>query len=254
MIVIISPDSAFFASGRFIVTIRTCPRFSTRQCGDCAEMSDFSVVVEDTEVSRKVCELALKLGLARNGNTFYFVDVALNIADLVEHAIDLVPDRVALVSDNREMTYAQLEDRANRLGHYLREHGVQPGDKVGIYCRNVIEAIEAMVAVFKIRAVMVNINYRYVENELQYIFDNSDMVALIHERRYSDKVANVLPNTPKVKSVIVVEDGTDLDFSAFGIGYEDALAQSSGERDFEERSNDDIFMLYTGGTTGSPKG
>lgn len=101
---------------------------------------------------------------------------------------------------------------------------------------------------------MVNINYRYVENELQYIFDNSDMVALIHERRYSDKVANVLPNTPKVKSVIVVEDGTDLDFSAFGIGYEDALAQSSGERDFEERSNDDIFMLYTGGTTGSPKG
>ena len=80
------------------------------------------------------------------------------------------------------------------------------GDKVGIYCRNVIEAIEAMVAVFKIRAVMVNINYRYVENELQYIFDNSDMVALIHERRYSDKVANVLPNTPKVKSVIVVED------------------------------------------------
>ncbi|MDJ0111037.1 AMP-binding protein, partial [Rhodococcus erythropolis] len=117
--------------------------------------------------------------------------MALNIADFVEHAIDLVPDRVALVSDNREMTYAQLEDRANRLGHYLREHGVQPGDKVGIYCRNVIEAIEAMVAVFKIRAVMVNINYRYVENELQYIFDNSDMVALIHERRYSDKVANV---------------------------------------------------------------
>ena len=217
-------------------------------------MSDFSVVEVDTDGSWRVCELALKLGLARNGNTFYFELVALNIADFVEHAIDLVPDRVALVSDNREMTYAQLEDRANRLGHYLREHGVQPGDKVGIYCRNVIEAIEAMVAVFKIRAVMVNINYRYVENELQYIFDNSDMVALIHERRYSDKVANVLPNTPKVKSVIVVEDGTDLDFSAFGIGYEDALAQSSGERDFEERSNDDIFMLYTGGTTGSPKG
>ena len=121
-----------------------------------------------------MCELALKLGLARNGNTFYFVDVALNIADLVEHAIDLVPDRVALVSDDREVTYAQMEERANRLGHYLREQGVQPGDKVGIYCRNTIEAIEAMVAVFKIRAVMVNVNYRYIENELQYIFDNSE--------------------------------------------------------------------------------
>ena len=73
-------------------------------------MSDFSVVEVDTDGSWRVCELALKLGLARNGNTFYFELVALNIADFVEHAIDLVPDRVALVSDNREMTYAQLED------------------------------------------------------------------------------------------------------------------------------------------------
>lgn len=65
--------------------------------------------------------------------------MALNIADLVEHAIDLVPDRVALASDGHELTYAQLEDRTNRLGHYLREQGVKPGDKVGIYSRNTIE-------------------------------------------------------------------------------------------------------------------
>lgn len=71
-----------------------------------------------------------------------------------------------------------------------------------------------MVAVFKIRAVMVNVNYRYIENELQYIFDNSDMVALVHERRYSDKVANVLPETPLLKTTVVVEDGTDLDYEA----------------------------------------
>ena len=199
-----------------------------------------------------MCELALELGLARNGNTFYFVDVALNIADLVEHAIDLVPDRVALVSDDREVTYAQMEERANRLGHYLREQGVRPGDKVGIYCRNRIEAIEAMVAVFKIRAVMVNVNYRYIENELQYIFDNSDMVALVHERRYSDKVSNVLPETPLLKTTVVVEDGTDLDYE--GVEYEAALAQGSPDRDFGERSNDDLYMLYTGGTTGKPKG
>ncbi|AOW95027.1 acyl-CoA synthetase [Rhodococcus sp. WMMA185] len=192
------------------------------------------------------------MGLARNGNTFYFVDVALNIADLVEHTIDLVPDRVALLSGDREVTYAQLEDRANRLGNYLREQGVQPGDKVGIYCRNTIEAIEAMVAVFKIRAVMVNVNYRYIENELQYIFDNSDMVALIHERRYSDKVAAVQARTPQLKTTIVVEDGTDLDYD--GVEYESALAQASPDRDFGERSNDDLYMLYTGGTTGKPKG
>ncbi|SEM19008.1 Acyl-CoA synthetase (AMP-forming)/AMP-acid ligase II [Rhodococcus maanshanensis] len=181
--------------------------------------------------------------------------VALNIADFVEHSIDLNPERVALLDSDREITYAQLEERTNRLAHYLQDHGVKPGDKVGIYSRNTIEAIEAMVAVFKARAVMVNVNYRYVENELQYIFENSDMAALIVERRYADKVANVLPNTPLVKSVVVVEDGTDLDFASFGgVEYEQALSEGSPERDFGERSPDDIFMLYTGGTTGMPKG
>ncbi|WP_072754134.1 acyl-CoA synthetase [Rhodococcus maanshanensis] len=181
--------------------------------------------------------------------------MALNIADFVEHSIDLNPERVALLDSDREITYAQLEERTNRLAHYLQDHGVKPGDKVGIYSRNTIEAIEAMVAVFKARAVMVNVNYRYVENELQYIFENSDMAALIVERRYADKVANVLPNTPLVKSVVVVEDGTDLDFASFGgVEYEQALSEGSPERDFGERSPDDIFMLYTGGTTGMPKG
>ena len=181
--------------------------------------------------------------------------MALNIADFVEHAIDLVPDRVALVSDDREMTYAQMEDRANRLGHYLREQGVQPGDKVGIYCRNTIEAIEAMVAVFKIRAVMVNINYRYVENELQYIFDNSDMVALIHERRYSDKVANVLPNTPWSSPSSWSRTAPICDFSAFGIelrgrtraGVRPSVISKSA-------ATTTSVMLYTGGTTGKSQG
>ncbi|MBB5913225.1 acyl-CoA synthetase (AMP-forming)/AMP-acid ligase II [Nocardia transvalensis] len=177
-----------------------------------------------------------------------------NIADLVEHTVDLVPDRVALADDTRSVTYAQLEDRTNRLAHYLQEQGVGPGDKVGIYSRNTIEAVEAMVAVFKARAVMININFRYVENELQYIFDNSDMVALIHERRYTDRVAGVRPTTPKLKTVLVVNDGTDAPTPADSVDYEAALAASRGERDFGDRSGDDIFMLYTGGTTGMPKG
>ncbi|MGY4098442.1 acyl-CoA synthetase [Nocardia sp. R16R-3T] len=179
-----------------------------------------------------------------------------NIADLVEHAIDLMPDRVALADDGREVTYAQLEQRANKLANYLRQQGVQPGDKVGIYSRNTIEAVEAMVAVFKARAVMINVNFRYVENELQYIVDNSDMVALIHERRYSDRVAGVRPNTPLLKTVIVVDDDTTgtIATAADSVEYEAVLAEPSGARDFGERSADDIFMLYTGGTTGLPKG
>lgn len=177
-----------------------------------------------------------------------------NIADLVEHAIDLMPDRIALADDSREISYAQLEERANKLAHYLLEHGVRPGDKVGIYSRNTIEAVEAMVAIFKARAVMINVNFRYVENELQYIFENSDMVALIHERRYSDKVAAVRPKVPALQTVVVVADGTDLPYPEGAVEYEAALAQSSGERDFGERSPDDLYMLYTGGTTGMPKG
>ncbi|MFC8048022.1 acyl-CoA synthetase [Nocardia sp. NPDC057353] len=177
-----------------------------------------------------------------------------NIADLVEHAIDLMPDRIALADDAREISYAQLEERANKLAHHLLEQGVRPGDKVGIYSRNTIEAVEAMVAVFKARAVMINVNYRYVENELQHIFENSDMVALVHERRYGDKVAAVRAKVPALRTLVVVEDGTDTPYPEGAVEYEAALAAASGERDFGERSPDDLYMLYTGGTTGLPKG
>ncbi|QCH25717.1 acyl-CoA synthetase [Mycobacteroides salmoniphilum] len=186
------------------------------------------------------------------------MDMALNIADLTEHAIDTMPDRVAIISGDRKLTYAELEEQANRLGHFLQSQGVGPGDKVGLYCRNGIEIVVALVAIVKIRAISVNVNYRYVESELHYLFENSDMVALVHERRYSDKVANVLPSTPNVKTAIVVEDGSDgagVDFRSYGgVAFADALAQGSPERDFEERSPDDIFLIYTGGTTGFPKG
>ncbi|SKU84920.1 long-chain-fatty-acid--CoA ligase FadD19 [Mycobacteroides abscessus subsp. bolletii] len=183
------------------------------------------------------------------------MDMALNIADLIEHAIDTMPDRVAIISGDRKLTYAELEEQSNRLGHYLQSQGVGPGDKVGLYCRNGIEIVVALTAIVKIRAISVNVNYRYVEAELHYLFENSDMAALVHERRYSDKVANVLPSTPNVKTAIVVEDGTDLDYSSYGgVPFADALAQASPERDFGERSPDDIFLIYTGGTTGFPKG
>ena len=181
--------------------------------------------------------------------------MALNIADLAEHAIDAVPDRVALISGDETLTYAELEERANRLAHYLLDQGVKKDDKVGLYCRNRIEIVIGMLGIIKAGAILVNINFRYVEGELKYLFDNSDMVALIHERRYSDRVANVLPETPAVKTVIVIEDGSDDDFQRYGgVEFNAALAQGSPERDFGPRSEDDIYLLYTGGTTGFPKG
>ena len=126
--------------------------------------------------------------------------MALNIADLAEHAIDAVPDRVALICGDDQLTYAQLEEKANRLAHYLLDQGVKKDDKVGLYCRNRNEIVIAMLGIVKAGAILVNVNYRYVEGELRYLFDNSDMVALVHERQYADRVANVVPDTPSVKT------------------------------------------------------
>ncbi|OBA69242.1 acyl-CoA synthetase [Mycobacterium sp. 1554424.7] len=181
--------------------------------------------------------------------------VALNIADLAEHAIDAVPDRVALISGDEKLTYAELEEKANRFAHYLIDQGVKKDDKVGLYCRNRIEIVIAMLGIVKAGAIIVNVNYRYVEGELRYLFDNSDMVALVHERQYSDRVANVLPDTPNVKTILVVEDGSDNDYQRYGgVEFYSAIAQGAPERDFGPRSADDIYLLYTGGTTGFPKG
>jgi 3-oxocholest-4-en-26-oate---CoA ligase len=184
--------------------------------------------------------------------------VALNIADLAEHAIDAVPDRVALICGDDQLTYAELEEKANRLGHYLIDQGVKKDDKVGLYCRNRIEIVIAMLGIIKAGAILVNVNFRYVEGELRYLFDNSDMVALVHERQYSDRVAAVLPDTPNVKTVLVVDDGSagsDETFKRYGgVSFYEAVAKGSPVRDFGERSADDIYLLYTGGTTGFPKG
>ncbi len=181
--------------------------------------------------------------------------MALNIADLAEHAIDAVPDRVALICGDEQITYAELEEKANRFAHYLIDHGVKKDDKVGLYCRNRIEIVIAMLGIVKAGAILVNVNYRYVEGELRYLFDNSDMVALVHERQYADRVANVLPETPNVRTVLVVEDGSNKDYQSYGgVEFYEAIAQGSPARDFGERSPSDIYLLYTGGTTGFPKG
>jgi len=184
--------------------------------------------------------------------------VALNIADLAEHAIDAVPDRVALICGDQQITYAGLEEKANRLAHYLISRGVKKDDKVGLYCRNRIEIVIAMLGIVKAGAILVNVNYRYVEAELRYLFDNSDMVAVVHERQYSERVANVLPDTPNVKTVLVIDDGSAVPAQTYhnygGVEFYEAVAEGSPERDFGTRSADDIYLLYTGGTTGFPKG
>ena len=185
--------------------------------------------------------------------------MALNIADLFEHAVDAAPDKPAVKVGTRTVTYAELESEANKLAHYLQSQGVQPGDHVAVYAKNSIEHVVAVLAIVKIRAVNINVNYRYVEGELNYLFDNADVVALIVERTYAPLVAKTKPNHPKLKTVVVVPDVIDpddqSDISSFdGVLYADALAGQSDARDFAERSADDLHIIYTGGTTGFPKG
>jgi 3-oxocholest-4-en-26-oate---CoA ligase len=185
--------------------------------------------------------------------------MALNIADLFEHAVDAAPDKPAVKVGERTVTYAELESEANRLAHYLQSQGVGPGDHVAVYAKNSIEHVIAVLATVKIRAVNINVNYRYVEGELNYLFENADVVALIHERTYASLVARCAPNHPQLKNFVVlpdvIEPDDQSDVSGYGgVLYADAIADQSAERDFAERSADDLHIIYTGGTTGFPKG
>jgi acyl-CoA synthetase (AMP-forming)/AMP-acid ligase II len=181
--------------------------------------------------------------------------MAWNIADLIEHVCDTVPDRVAIIAGDRPQTYGELEARANQLAHHLAASGVKAGDHVGIYAFNSHEFIETVFAAYKLRAVPINVNYRYVEAELQYLFDNADLVALVHDAQFAPRIAAVRDSLPMLKHLIAIDDGTGTDVSAIGsLDYESALAGQSAARDFGPRSDDDIYILYTGGTTGMPKG
>jgi acyl-CoA synthetase (AMP-forming)/AMP-acid ligase II len=188
-------------------------------------------------------------------NVFYLLPMEFNLADLFEHAADTYPDREYVIADGKRRTYRQMEERANRLAHHLAAHGVGPGDHVGIYALNCVEWVETIWAVFKLRAIWININYRYVEDELRYLFDNADLVALVYQRQFAPRVAGVIDALPLLRHSIVIDDGSEADTTALGsVDYEAAVASGSPERDFPPRSGDDLYILYTGGTTGMPKG
>ena len=189
--------------------------------------------------------------------------MALNFADLFEHAVDAFGERTAVACGDRQVTYRELEERANRLAHHLAGLGVGPGDHVGLYARNSVEALETLIASCKLRAAAVNINYRYVENELQYMFADSDLTALVYDRRLAPVVAAAAPAAPGLVGYVQIDDGSPPEQpTAQGTaktavpvtGYDAALAAASPERDFPARGGDDVYIIYTGGTTGYPKG
>jgi 3-oxocholest-4-en-26-oate---CoA ligase len=180
--------------------------------------------------------------------------MALNFADLFEHAADAFGDRTAVACDDRQVTYAELDERTTRLAHYLAGLGVGPADHVGLYARNSIEALETLIAACKLRASAININYRYVENELHYMFADSDLTALVYDRRLGPILDAAAPAAPGLRGLVEIDDGSHTAPHPRATGYDAALAAASPERDFPARSNDDVYIIYTGGTTGYPKG
>jgi 3-oxocholest-4-en-26-oate---CoA ligase len=176
-----------------------------------------------------------------------------NLADIFEIVVDTVPDREALVVGfgERRLTYAALDERANRLADHLARAGIGAGDHVAAYLYNGSEFIETMLAAFKLRAAVVNVNYRYVATELAYVLRDSDAKAVVYDTRFTPTLAEVESDLPKLGARLAVGDGDTVPGS---IPYEEALASGSPVRPQIRRTGDDLYLLYTGGTTGMPKG
>jgi acyl-CoA synthetase (AMP-forming)/AMP-acid ligase II len=163
-----------------------------------------------------------------------------NLADLFESLADAFPDRLAVVSGDLRLTYGELDRRATQLANTFKSKGIGEGDHIGLYLYNGHEYIEAMLAAWKIRARTVNVNYRYVADELRYIFENAELKGLIYEQELADHV--LATKTDAMTMMLSTED------------YEAAVDAGSPERDFDGRSDDDLVIIYTGGTTGMPRG
>jgi len=174
-----------------------------------------------------------------------------NFASVWESVSDALPDRVALVQGDRRRTWQEFDDRAARLAAALRSLGLGPDSKVASYLYNSNEYLEGMYGTLKLRAVPVNVNYRYLEDELAYLLENSDAEVLLFHGSLGERVASVRERLPKLEAVVQVDDGSPHVEGA--LRYEELLdAHDPMER--VERSGDDYWFLYTGGTTGMPKG
>jgi 3-oxocholest-4-en-26-oate---CoA ligase len=180
--------------------------------------------------------------------------VQFNIADLFESVADAIPSKPAVVSGATRLSFRELDVRATQLANALTERGIRAGDHIGLYLYNGPEFLEAMLAAFKIRAVPININYRYVEEELAYLFTNADLVGLVVQRELLGRAVAVEDRVPKLRTIVAVEDGSGTPLSNGALAYETVLAAGSSERRFGPRSGRDRYIIYTGGTTGMPRG
>ncbi|WP_018178288.1 AMP-binding protein [Jongsikchunia kroppenstedtii] len=183
-----------------------------------------------------------------------------NLADIFETVTDAVGERVALTYEGQNFTYLELEALSNQVAHLLADNGVGAGDHVALYLKNSVEHVTSILGLIKVRASPINVNYRYTEPELEYIFTNSDSTAIVvEEAEHQEVLAGLLPSLPKVATVYVIgpiesvlRDAAAANGKAL-VAFSDFETRST-DRDFEPRTGDELYVLYTGGTTGYPKG
>lgn len=174
-----------------------------------------------------------------------------HLADLFETVARTVPDRIALIGDSARYSFAELNDRCDRLAAGMAAHGIGRGDSVGLYIYNSPAYLEAFIAACKLGAVPYNVNYRYRADELRYLFANADSAAIVHGAEFSPIIREVRADVPALKVSIAVEDGSGEDIAG-SVDYAGLLAHEPAGP--WERSEDDYLLCYTGGTTGMPKG
>jgi len=190
----------------------------------------------------------------------------LNLAVIHEAIAEVVPERECMIHRDRRLSWAQVTDRSRRLGDLLRSCGLghrrsraeiqnwESGqDHVGLYLHNGIEYLEGMLGAFKARAAPFNVNYRYVDEELIYLFENADAKAVIFHACFAPTLARIRERLPQVRLWLQVDDGSGEPLLEGALDYEEALAGASPTPP-RDLSPDDLYLLYTGGTTGAPKG
>ena len=176
----------------------------------------------------------------------------LDFASVWEMISDIVPENNALICGDEIVSWKDYDDRSSKIASALSNAGLKANSKAGLYLNNSNEYLIGQNAIFKIGGVPINVNYRYVAEELIYLLDNSDSEAVFYHACYSSRIKEIADSLPNIKAWIEVADGTDSHFPD-ALKYEDLLENSSPMERIH-RDPETVYMLYTGGTTGMPKG